>query len=146
MKTPIIIKTPKESEIKKTLNGVYCELGCGYDHTREQYDKALNACRDALEGMSERGYNRDGQWTGVVWDNCGWHWSLVSGAACGWQLRQRDSGKWYCTNYHGINIPMQIQTGFHDLPEDAIRDAISQLNAHIKDIEAARQHLSNGIL
>lgn len=146
VKAPIIIKTPRESEIKKTLHGVYCELGCSYDHTREEYDAAFNDCQSALEGLRDRGFNRDGQWTGTVWDSGGWHWRLVSGGPFGWQLNQRNSGKWYCTNYHGIDLPMQLRSDFYDLPEDAIRDVILQMNQEIKRIEAQRKHLTDGLL
>lgn len=146
MKTPIIIKTPSESEIKQTASGIYCDKGCGYDHTREQYQAAFDACENALKYLQDNGYNRDGQWTGIVWDNCGWHWRLVSGGPFSWNLSQYKTGLWYCTNYHEVDLPSQYRSGHHEKPEDAIREVISQMNASIKQIEAERKHLTDGLL
>lgn len=148
MKTPIIIKTPSESDIKQTASGIYCDKCCGYDHTREQYQAAFEACEKALKYLQDNGYNRDGQWTGVVWDNSGWHWKLVSGGPFSWNLMQdKEKGFWKCYSYHEVELPFQVWPDHGSpTPDEAIRVAVNELNKVIAACEYERKHLTDGLL
>lgn len=110
------------------VNGLkdYCGDKCGCGCTREQYDKAVEAAQNGEDRMKASG------WEGNVWENCGWHWSLVKDIEHEhWQLRPNRAGKWECYSY---GTTPQVWTAGYDTPEEAVAAAVDELQKHLKQV------------
>lgn len=90
--------------------GIYCSPKCGGRCTREAHDKAIENAAKLARRMG-RG------WYAMVWENLGWHFNTVKGAA-----RIHISGEVYTVF---LETMLQVVTSA-DTPEEALRDALTQ--------------------
>ena len=60
-----------------TATGGYCSLGCGSGCTKAEFDTATKKAKTLAAYLNKQGKVRS--WVPRVWENLGWHWSVVWG-------------------------------------------------------------------
>lgn len=132
--------------VKRGRNkSIFCSPACGHDCTREAYKEAIQWAKDTIAMM------QFGNWKVRVWENLGWHSSIVSngGHLTIYIFRYDDGEGSYHTAYDpegkhgGTPMPYSVgKTNFKD-PNEAVRAQIKQvrkvLDKEIKGFQTVLQ-------
>lgn len=109
--------------------GVFCSAACGFNCTRNAYDRAVKEADRLAKRLG------DG-WTTRVWDNLGWHYEVSKGMMCvsprlHYPQNNTRDGTWkidgYAANFRGTKQFI----GEAETPEDAIGYAIQDARTHV---------------
>lgn len=78
---------------------IYCSPACGGKCTKGEFDKAHRAAKALCKKMDTKG------WKPRVWENLGWHWSIVKGGLTVW-----GGSKDYLVGFEG-GTPCEVSVG-----------------------------------
>lgn len=111
----------------KRTGEIYCSPACGANCTRADYDAAKREAKALANAFGASGFEPN--WKPLVWENLGWHWSIVSAEIEVHALKS--DGK--VTGYYASSVKDGSWRSCSRSPKGAIRNMLAKARQSLHD-------------